>query len=157
MAERRPVLARGELPGAALALALAISMFAVKWFGVDGLPTGRGASVGAVDAWNGLSILRWLMLATVLAVAGSLALHLAQRGHGAKTDTSLLVAILATLTAALLAYRVLVDLPDPPSVVDQKLGALGGVACAIGVAVCSWETVREYRARRGAGAYAPRR
>ena len=148
----RRALARGELPGAAFALALLVSMFAVKWFGVDGMPTARGAGVRAEDAWNGLSDVRWLMLATVLATVASLALHIAQRRHGAKTDTSLLVAGLATLTAVLVAYRVLVDLPDPNSVVDQKLGALAGLACAIGLAACAWATVRDFRAARASRA-----
>jgi hypothetical protein len=146
----RRVLARGELPAAVLALALLVSMFAVKWFGVDGLPTARGANVRAEDAWNGMSDVRWLMLLTVIVVLGSLALHIAQRGHGAKTDTSVPVAALATLTAGLLVYRVLIDLPDPNSVVDQKLGALGGLACALGLAVCSWETFRSLRRSRAA-------
>ena len=145
---RPPVLARGELPGALLAGAMLVSMFAVKWFGVDGLPTARGASVRAEDAWNGLTDVRWLMLLTALVVLGSVALHVAQRAHGAKTDTSLPVAALATLTAALVAWRVLIDLPDPGSVVDQKLGAMAGLACALGTAVCSWETVRAFRSQR---------
>jgi hypothetical protein len=145
---RRRILARGELPGVVFAVALLVLMFAVKWFGVDGLPTARGANVRAEDAWNGLTDVRWLVLLTVLAAVTSLGLHVAQRRHGAKTDTSLLVAGLATLTAALLVYRVLIDLPDPNSVVDQKLGALGGLACAIGLAGCSWATVRDFRSAR---------
>ena len=119
---------------------------------MDGLPTARGANVRAEDAWNGLTDVRWVMLATALAALGSLALHIAQRRHGAKTDTSLLVAGLSTLTAVLIAYRVLIDLPDPNSVVDQKLGALAGLGCAIGLATCAWTTVRDFRGRRPAGA-----
>jgi hypothetical protein len=143
----RRVLARGELPGAVFALALLVSMFALKWFGVDGRPTARGANVRAEDAWNGLTLVRWLIVLTVIVVFAALALHLAQRRHGVRTDTSLTVAALATLTALAIAYRVLIDLPDPSSVVDQKLGALVGLACALGLAACSWETVRDLRTR----------
>lgn len=142
----RRVLARGELPGAAFALGLLVSMFALKWFGVDGRPTARGANVRAEDAWNGLTLLRWLILLTVVVALASVALHVAQRGHGVKTDTSLAVAALATVSALLVAYRVLIEPPDPSSVVDQKLGALVGLGCAAGLAACSWETVRHFRA-----------
>src|SRR5437660_12625256 len=106
----RRALARGELPAGLFALALAVSLFALKWFGVDGRPTARGANVRAEDAWNGLTLLRWLIVLTVVVVFAALALHIAQRRHGVKTDTSLTVASLATLTAVLLACRVLIDL-----------------------------------------------
>ncbi|HLJ03699.1 MAG TPA: hypothetical protein VKT31_09675 [Solirubrobacteraceae bacterium] len=142
----RRVLAHGELPGAGFALALLVSMFALKWFGVDGRPTARGANVRAEDAWNGLTLLRWLIVLTVIVALAAVALHVAQRDHGVKTDTSLAVAALATVTAILLAYRVLIDLPDPNSVVDQKLGALVGLACAVALTACSWQTVRHFRA-----------
>jgi hypothetical protein len=102
--------------------------------------------VRAEDAWNGLTDVRWLMLVTVILAVASPALHVAQRGRRASGDTSVLTAVLASVTAALVAYRVLIDLPDSSSVVDQKLGALIGAACAVGLAVVCWAAVRARRA-----------
>jgi hypothetical protein len=89
------------------------------------------------------------MLLTILVAAGSVALHSTQRSHGTKTDTSVLVAVLGTATAALVAYRVLIDLPNSSAVVDVKLGGYLGLACAIGIAIGGFESMRELRERRG--------
>lgn len=159
--DTRPRLfARGEPAAGACALALLISMFALKWFGVDPDPTRPGATVTAVDAWNGMTLLAPAMLATIVLTIGSLVLHVSQRRHGAKTDSSLLVAAATTVLAALVAYRVLIDLPRPAAIVDQKLGALIGLAWALGLAGCAWQWARDARRARvltgGAPVHRPR-
>lgn len=146
----RLTLTRGEAVGAFSAVLLLVSMFALEWFGVDGIP-GRTPKLSyAVDAWNGLSLVRWVMLLTIAVTIGSAMLHVSQRGHGAKTDTGLVVAALAWLTVALLIYRVLIDLPSQQQVVDQKLGSLIGLAFALGVAFGASDELREERADRQA-------
>ncbi len=47
----------------------------------------------------------------------------------------------------LLTYRVLINLPSPSDVVDQKLGAVLGLVCAYGIAVGGFESIREQRVR----------
>ena len=132
----------GELPAAVCALALLVSMFALAWFGVDGIPGRTPAKVMTVDAWNGLSVVRWPMLLTVLLALLSVPVHWTQRRHGAKTNLAPALLVTSTVTAALVAYRVLIALPDARAVVDQKLGALLGLACALGVAVSALAAVR---------------
>ncbi len=144
----RRIFARGELPAAGWAVGLLVSMSALKWFGVDGIPGRTPSVVSAVDAWHGLRVLSWLMLGTALLAFASVALHFGQRRHGAKTDTSLLLALASTLTAFLVAYRVLIHLPSPQSIVDQKVGALIGLGCALGLAATAWIAVRDVRLRR---------
>lgn len=151
------ILVRGEAVAAVCALGLLASMFALKWFGVDGIPGRTRKVVSTVDAWNGLTGVRWVMLAAVLVALGSVALHVGQRRHGAKTDTSRLLAAVASLAAALVAYRVLIHMPAPQSVVDQKLGALVGLAFALALAACAWETVRHVRAHAPGSEAARRR
>ena len=68
------------------------------------------------------------MLLAVAVALCSVVLHASQRSHGARTDTSVVVATVGTVTAAMLAYRVLINLPDPSSVVDIKVGATEEVA-----------------------------
>jgi hypothetical protein len=141
---------RGELLSATMALLLAIDMFALKWFGMAGVPdpsAARPAVSTAENAWDGLTIVRWALLATVLVTLGSVVLHASQRAHGTKTDTSLIVTALGVLATALLTYRVLISLPAPDEVIDQKLGAALGLACALGIALGGLESIREQRAR----------
>jgi hypothetical protein len=125
---------RGELISAAGALALLVFMFAFEWFGVDGVP-GRSQISTAENAWHGLTVTRWLMLLTIFVTLGSLIIHATQRDHGAITDTSAAIAILGSLTAGVLVYRVLINPPSPATIVDQKLGAYLGVLSAIAIAI----------------------
>jgi hypothetical protein len=97
-----------------------------------------------------MTLVRWLMVLTVGVALGAPALHATQRAHGAKTSTSLAVLGLASLTSLALIYRVLIDLPSANQVVDQKLGAFVGLACALGMALGGYEAVREERIARGA-------
>jgi hypothetical protein len=145
-----PRLRQGELISAISALVLLVLMFALKWYGLAVTPSPsakRAAVSSAENAWNGLTIVRWLMLVTILAALGSVLIHARQRGHGVKTDTSRVITALGTLTAVLLFYRVLIDLPSPAEVVDQKLGAYLGLLAAIGIAYGGYESIREERAR----------
>ena len=126
-------------------------MFLLDWYGVVGLPlhARRSGITTAENAWVVLTDLRWLMLATVLAAVGAVALHISQRKHGARTDTSIMVTGLGTLTALLVSYRVLIDMPNSSSVVDVKIGAYLGVLCTIGIAIGGYESIRQERERRG--------
>ena len=141
---------RGELISAASALLLLPAMLALEWYGVVALPgpSRRSGIETAENAWRGLTYLRWLMLITIAVAVGTVILHASQRSHGTKTDTGIPVAALGTLTAVLLVYRVLIDLPNPSSVVDAKLGAFLGLLFAIGIALGGYESIREQRLRR---------
>jgi hypothetical protein len=144
----RLTLSRGEVVGTLSAVLLLISMFALEWFGVNGIP-GRTRKLSyAVDGWNGLPLVRWVVLLTVLATIGSVMLHISQRGHGAKTDTGLVIAALCWLTVALLIYRVLIDLPAAQEVVDQKIGSIVGLGFALCAAFGASDELREERLGR---------
>ena len=80
-------------------------MFATEWYGVAGVPdpsAARPAVSTAENAWHGLTVTRWVLLATIVASVGAVVLHASQRAHGNKTDTSLIVAALGALSAVLL-------------------------------------------------------
>src|SRR5689334_10387440 len=156
---RRFRLRQGALITASSALVLLLVMFATKWYGVDEIP-GRVATrtqvTHAANAWHALTIVRWLMLATIIVAIGSVLLHGSQRSHGSKTNTGALVAVLGSVTAVVLIYRVLIDLPSAGSVVDQKFGAIIGVLAAVGIAIGGYEAMLEERERARRGAHSSR-
>lgn len=137
----------GELIAAGAGLALLVLMFALKWYGVIGLPHGadRSAISSATSAWQQLEGVRWVMLLTALVAIGAVILHVSQHSHGAQTDTGALVAGLGALTTLLLANRVLVDLPAASSVVDVKLGAFLGLLAAVGIVLGGAQAIRDER------------
>ncbi len=152
---RPPRHRRGELISAAAALLLLGSMFLLKWYGVAAPPSAfaaRSATATAENAWNGLIIIRWLLLLTIIVAVGSVAIHISQRRHGTKTDTGLAVAAIGTVSAIVLIFRVLIALPSPTHVTDQKIGAVLGLLCGVGIALGGFESLREERARAQVGA-----
>jgi hypothetical protein len=142
----------GELTSATGALALLALLFLTKWYGVAGVPdpsAARPAISTAVNGFNGLGLVRWVVVATICAAFGSVALHASQRSHGNRTDTSRVILTLGALTSVLLIYRVLIELPASSKVIDQKLGAFLGLLCALGIALGGWESVREQQTSAG--------
>jgi hypothetical protein len=137
------------------ALLLLILMFATKWYGVAGVPdpsAARPAISTAINGYHGLSVVRWVMLLTIAAALGSVVLHASQRSHGTRTDTSRALAVLGSVTALLLIYRVLIVLPGAGRVTDQKLGAVLGLLCALAIAAGGWQSIQERRELGDAGA-----
>ena len=148
-ADPRAALTHGDVIAAVAALLLLIFMFWTKWFGVAGIPgtSTHAQAVTTENAWGSMSIVRWIMLLTILAAAAGL---LVQLVHASRSTVALIrasVALLGSLTAVLLTYRVLINLPSPSDVVDQKLGAVLGLVCAYGIAVGGFESIREQRVR----------
>lgn len=143
---------QGELVSAVSAVFLLAVMFLIEWYGVAGVPdpsAARPAVSSDENAWGGLPVVRWVMLLTIAVALGSVIIHVSQRSHGAKTDTSRIVTLLGAVTAALLVYRVLIDLPGSGKVIDQKLGAFLGLLGALGIACGGYDSMREERTEAG--------
>jgi hypothetical protein len=158
MTESRPRL--GELISVGFALALLILLVATAWYGVAGVPDptyARPALSTTETGWAALTLVRWVIVVTVIVAIGAVVLRISQREHGRQTDASRLVTALGLLCSALLIYRVLIVLPSPDKVVDQKLGALLGIACALGVALGGHESLVERRSRPATISHRPGR
>ncbi len=156
----RPAGRRGELISAGSALLLLGIMFVTEWYGVAGVPDpsyARPAVSTAENGWNGLSVVRWVLLVTIIVAVGAVLLRVSQREHGTQTDTSRLVAALGALSSLLLIYRVLIDLPSGGKVIDQKLGAFLGLLCALGIAWGGYESIVAQQARTGTDTLRARR
>jgi hypothetical protein len=141
-------LTRGELISGASALILVILLFAFAWYGVDGVPGRGGSGMGGTETgWEGLSVLRWLILLTVLVAFAAVAVHADHPARQTVAGLRLGLLILGSATGVALVVRVLIDLPSSDRVVDQKLGALLGLFAALGIAFGAAEAVREQRTR----------
>jgi hypothetical protein len=142
-ADRHWSVLPGEVLSAISAVLLLVFMFGFQWYGVDGLP-GHGppsALSTTENAWHGLTAVRWVMLLTIAVAIGAPLLHITGRAVAGRLD-AVAIAALGLVCAALLIYRVLIDLPSSDQVVDQKLGAFLGVSSAIGIAAGGFEAVR---------------
>jgi hypothetical protein len=152
--QRQARVQRGELIAAGSAFALLLLMFLTEWYGINVLPTASAEGAAretAVNAWQALTLSRWVLLLTIVVAIGSLVLRASQRTHGSQTETGLVVTVLGAITTALLIYRVLIALPMSDQVVDQKLGALLGLFCAVGITLGGLEAMRGERALAGSG------
>lgn len=135
----------GETIAAGAALALAVCVFLLPWYGLSGRLEQLLASHGAptsVDAWNGLTVNRWLMLITILVV---LALFVAQgvcRGPALPASLSVLATLLGIITSLVLIDRVLIDTPFSSPLIDTKYGAYLGLLSAF---VLTYGAVRSLR------------
>jgi hypothetical protein len=139
----RPLQA--ELVAAAGAVILLVSLLFLKWFGVGGVLgrfAPREAATGSEGAWHTLPLLRWLLLLTAAVAIMPLLVRLARRWLGGPRRIHAAVAAFGGLTAVLLGYRVLIDLPDPSRVVDQKAGAILGLVGALIIAIGGVESMR---------------
>jgi hypothetical protein len=156
--EARIALNRGEVLGATSALVLLILMFAARWYGVAGIPgtSAHAQAVSTQNGWKALTVVRWEMLLAISVAVTSVAVHRSRPSRHVIALTRLALLGLGALTAALLTVRVLIDLPSPADVVDQKLGAVLGVVAAYGIALGGLEAIREQRARSRAAVQASR-
>jgi hypothetical protein len=146
--EPRPLHAlQAELIATTGAILLLVSLLFFKWFGVGG-PVGRFApravATGSEGAWHTLTALRWLALLTIVVALVPLPARSARRWFDRPRGTNAAVAALGGVTALLLGYRVLVDLPDSHRVVDQKAGAIIGLLGALLIAVGGLESMRAH-------------
>jgi len=148
----RPWLALGEAMSAISAIGLLVCMFALRWYGTVGPargPEGSGRT-SAENAWHSLAVIRWLMLVTIVVALSSLGLHAAQHARSKRTETAALVVALATLTAVLLLFRLLLDPPSPGAIVDVKFGGFLGLICSMGIVLGAFDAFRDERALRTA-------
>lgn len=136
---------QAELIAAVGAVLLLVSLLFLKWFGLGGQSghfAPRAFATGSEGAWHTLTLLRWLALLTVLVALSPLLVRSARRWLGLPRRTHTAVAVLGSITLLLLGYRVLIDLPDPSRVVDQKAGAILALLATLLIVIGGVESMR---------------
>jgi hypothetical protein len=121
-------LRRGELLAGAGALALAVLMATVHWYG------GRPPKTG----WDALTSLRWLAVVTVAAALALVLLQATRRAPAVPVTMSVIVTVLGLPTALWLIYRVVISPAD-----HQLVGAWLGLAGACLIVVGGVQSMRQ--------------
>lgn len=139
-------LRSGEWIAGAGAVVLLASMILLPWYRVT---SGSGASGSqflhptTVDGWQALTIIRWLMLATILASFALVYVQASRRAPAIPVAMSLVVTVLGILTVLTLIVRVLIDLPGLVGNVSARAGAYVGLLGAIVIACGGYASLRE--------------
>jgi hypothetical protein len=139
-------LRRGEIVAGVSALLLLVFVFTVPWYGRRGVAGRPAATVGVantVNGWNGLTDVRWLMVLAIIAGLSLFILQVTQRAPALPVTTSVIATVLGGLTVLALIDRVLIDVPGPSGLVDRRIGAFLGLACACGIAYGGFRSLRE--------------
>ena len=136
----------GEIVAGFAALVLLASMFVLPWYGFKGDLAPLAARLGVStsrDAWNSLSTTRWLMLLTIVAALALVYLQATRPAPALPATFSLFVALLGGLTALVLVYRVLINVPGPNAVVSRDIGGFIGLSASIVIACAGYRSLRE--------------
>jgi hypothetical protein len=114
-------LRRGEVVAALGAIALLVVMLALNWYCAG--PVSR-------TGWQAHSVLRWLMLLTIVAALALAVLTATQRTVAVPVTVAVIVTALSALLTVVLAWRTLIDHPGPGSVSVRGGAWLGLLASA---------------------------
>jgi hypothetical protein len=137
-------LRRGELVAGASGLLLLVFMFALTWYAVTGALRPTLAALGrptSYNGWEGLTAVRWLLLATALVALALAYFQAAQRAPAIPVSLAVSVTVLGALSVLTLIYKVLIN--TPRSGLDQRAGAYLGLLAAIGIAYGGFASLRE--------------
>ncbi len=138
-------LRRGEWIAGAGAVLLLAFMFLLNWYGLKGTFAPTASTLGistSVNAWDGLTNLRWLMLITIVVALALVYFQGTRRAPAIPVTLSLLVMLLGGLTVLLLIYRVLINQPGPGDLVSAKLGAYLGLVAAAAITYGGYKSMR---------------
>lgn len=138
-------LRRGELIAGCAAIVLLVLLFLTPWYGLTSTFSHTAASLGSstsVSGWNGLAHLRWLVLVTAIAAIALTYFQAACRAPAIPVSLSVIVTVLGVLTVLALIYRVLINVPGPDGLFEQKLGAYLGLLSALALTYGGYKSMR---------------
>jgi cytochrome b561 len=138
-------LRRGEVIAGASALLLLVFLLFFRWYGVSAFlaQTASSSSPTSFTGWDSLTNLRWLLLLTILAALALTFLQATQRAPALPVSLSVIVTVLGLITVLALIYRVVINVPGPDDLLEQKPGAWLGLASAIGILYGGYASMRQ--------------
>src|SRR5579859_3861496 len=137
MGLRASRLRRGEVLVAVGSVLLLVAMFLFAWANSPN-PGGQGVINTPIDGWHALTIVRWMMLLTILCGLVLAFVQARMRAPAVPATFSLFTMLLGGLTSIALLVRVLLDPPD-----GVHFGGLLGLVSACAVAFGGWLSLRD--------------
>ncbi|MGZ4354508.1 MAG: hypothetical protein ACXVZL_04930 [Gaiellaceae bacterium] len=135
----------GQQIAAVGAVLLFIFLF-IGWYTVGGALGAFANQLGvnvSLKGWDAHTLLRWLMLLTIVAAIGLAFMSATKRSiPNLPVSASSLLAALAALTTLLLAFRMFINQPGPDKLIDLKFGAWLGLASLVAITVGAWMSMR---------------
>ncbi|HEY2602685.1 MAG TPA: hypothetical protein VGI67_14100 [Thermoleophilaceae bacterium] len=128
------------------AVALFVFLFFFDWYGIGGeigAFAERAGISATVNGWHGHSILRWLMLLTIIGALGLTFMAATGRKLSWPIAPSAILTALSGLTTILVAYRLILNNPGPDSIIDTKVGAWLGLLSLVTITVGGYFAMRE--------------
>lgn len=136
----------GQRIAAAGGVLLFVFLF-IGWYtlgGSVGVVAGQLGVDVSISGWDAHTLLRWLMLLTIVAAVGLAVLVATGRSIPDLTVSgSAVVAGLGAVTAILLAFRMFVNQPGPDTLIDLRFGAWIGLVALVAIAVGGWLSMQE--------------
>ncbi len=136
-------LRAGEIIAAASAVLLLVFMFALPWYSVKSATLSTVALSTKVDGWQALTHIRWLMVVTIIAALALAYFQATRRAPAIPVSLSVILTVLGLLTALVLVYRVLINVPGSDDLVDVKTGAYLGLLGALGILYGGFSSMRQ--------------
>jgi hypothetical protein len=141
-------LSQGEKVAGVSGILLFIIMF-LSWFGLPDNPITTAFGNAGVDttanAWQSFDFIDIVLLITVIAAVGLVALVLSDVEVGLPVAASAIVAGLGALSTLLILYRIL----DPPAEASREFGVFLGLIAAAAIAVGGYLAMQEEGASFG--------
>ncbi|MDX6642428.1 MAG: hypothetical protein QOD76_390 [Solirubrobacteraceae bacterium] len=145
----------GEVTAGVAGLVLLFDLFVLKWYEFtpassgSGLNDATGVSIKSLpgagvahNGWNSLTVLRWIILLTIIVALGLAVITLTQRSTALPVSASVLATGMGVFTALLILYRI-INQPGPNDLASVKLGAWLGLFAAVGVGCGGFQAMRE--------------
>lgn len=136
-------LRRGEWIVGASASAFLVLMFVAPWYGLSGARKTAAHAHGqatSVNAFHGLTDLRWLMLITIAFAFGLVFLQGTRRAPALPVSFSVFVTVLGGLTSLCLIYRVLIN---PPGGFGREPAAYLGLLSVLVLTYGAFRSMRD--------------
>ena len=133
-------LRSGEVIAGMAAVILPVDLLAVSWYSVN------GASGVSATGWQALSVLRWLIVLTVVAALALAWFQATRRAPALPSSLSVIATVLGALTTLTLVWRVLISLPGPDGSslsVGADAGAYAGLVSALALAAGALWSLRQ--------------
>jgi hypothetical protein len=136
----------GELIVGASALVLLASIFLLDWYGLNGTLAPTAERLGlpsSVNAWHGLTTVRWLLLLTVGCALALVYFQARRRAPALPVTLSVILTVLTLITTLVLIYRVLINQPGPGDVITTRTGAYVGLLSTAALLYGAYRSLRE--------------